>query len=60
MLLGVIGGIVLVIGLVLIFYKPMLGILGVVLGASVAFLALFFGRENSYDEEAVSEDPLEH
>lgn len=59
-LLGVIGGIVLVIGLVLIFYKPMLGILGVVLGASVAFLALFFGRENSYDEEAVSEDPLEH
>lgn len=59
-LLGVVGGIVLVIGLVLIFYKPMLGILGVVLGASVAFLALFFGRENSYDAEAVSEDPLEH
>lgn len=59
-LLGVLGGILLVTGLVLIFYKPMLGILGVVLGASIAFLALFFGRDNTYDEEEVSADPLEH
>lgn len=59
-LLGIFGGLILVAGLVLIFFKPMLGILGVVLGASVAFLALFFGRDNSYTEEEVSADPLEH
>lgn len=59
-LLGIAGGLILAIGLVTIFYKPMLGILCVVLGASVAFAALFFGRDNSYTEEEVSEDPLEN
>lgn len=59
-LLGIFGGLILVIGLVLIFFKPLLGILGVVFGASIAFLALFFGRDNSYAEEEVSADPLEH
>lgn len=59
-LMGILGGLILTAGLVLIFFKPMLGILGVVLGASIAFLALFYGRDNSYDEEEVSEDPLEH
>lgn len=59
-LTGILGGLILTAGLVMIFFKPMLGILGVVLGASIAFLALFYGRDNSYDEEEVSEDPLEH
>lgn len=59
-LLGLVGGLILVTGLVLVFFKPLLGILGIVLGASVAFLALFVGRDNSYTEEEVSADPLEH
>lgn len=59
-LMGILGGLILTAGLVMIFFKPMLGILGLVLGASIAFLALFYGRDNSYDEEEVSEDPLEH
>lgn len=59
-LLGLVGGLILVTGLVLVFFKPLLGVLGIVLGASIAFLALFFGRDNSYTEEEVSADPLEH
>ncbi|WP_421084070.1 hypothetical protein [Rothia nasimurium] len=59
-LLGIAGGLTLAIGLVTIFYKPMLGILCVVLGASVAFAALFFGRDNSFTDDEVSEDPFEN
>ncbi|ORC21959.1 MULTISPECIES: HIRAN domain-containing protein [Rothia] len=59
-LLGLMGGLVLIVGLVVIFFEPLLGILGVVLGGSIAFMALFFGRDNSYTAEEVSADPLEH
>lgn len=59
-LLGLVGGLVLAVAIVLVFFKPLLGVLGIVLGASVVFLALFFGRDNSYQEDEVSADPLEH
>ncbi|MDY6050931.1 MAG: hypothetical protein SPI83_00755 [Rothia sp. (in: high G+C Gram-positive bacteria)] len=59
-LLGLVGGLILATSLVLVFFKPLLGVLGIVLGASTAFLALFVGRDNSYTEDEVSADPLEH
>lgn len=59
-LTGVLGGLILATGVILIFFKPILGILGIILGASVASLAFFYGRDHSYNEEEVSEDLLEH
>lgn len=59
-LLGLVGGLVLIFGLVTVFSNPLMGILAIVFGGSLAFLALFFTRDNSYREEAVSADRLEH
>ncbi|QNV36919.1 hypothetical protein [Rothia terrae] len=50
-LLGVLGGLILTFGIVLVFVKPpLLGILAIVLGASLAFMGLYFGRYNEEPE----------
>ena len=49
LLLGILGGIILIAGIVLVFIKPpLLGILAIVLGASLTFMGLYSGR---YSEE---------
>lgn len=51
LLVGILGGIILMIGLVLVFFKPILGAMFIVFGGSFAFLGLFFGRDTEdYDE----------
>lgn len=55
-LLGVIGALILLAGIFLCFWQPLLGVVAIVLGVSVAFMALYMGRdvpvENSSYEEA--------
>lgn len=42
--LGVLGLLILILGIVLVFFKPVLGVLGIIVGASVAFVGLYLGR----------------
>ncbi|WP_269928132.1 hypothetical protein [Kocuria massiliensis] len=42
--LGALGLLILFLGVVLIFFKPVLGVLGIIVGASVAFVGLYLGR----------------
>lgn len=44
LLLGIVGALILIGGVFVVFAEPMLGILAIVLGASIVFLGLFMGR----------------
>lgn len=57
-LLGLFGGLLLATGLVLVFFRPLLGVVAIVVGASLAFVSLFFGREKGYDPGELAADSL--
>ncbi|RUQ22580.1 hypothetical protein [Kocuria sp. HSID16901] len=42
--LGVLGALILILGIVLIFFKPILGVLGIIVGASVVFAGVYMSR----------------
>lgn len=51
LLVGIIGALILIAGIVAVFFKPLIGVLLIVLGGSMAFLGLFFGRDTEeYDD----------
>ncbi|MFW0108434.1 hypothetical protein ACN08Z_04825 [Rothia sp. P7181] len=60
-LMGIVGAAVLLFGVVLVFSYPMLGLISIVLGFSLALLGLFMGRTPEDDEsyEHYDEDDVE-
>ncbi|WP_178945649.1 DUF2273 domain-containing protein [Kocuria sp. TGY1127_2] len=64
--LGALGALLVILGIVFVFFKPVLGVLGILIGASIAFVGLYIGRiqgparlEDFTYEEPYSDDEQE-
>lgn len=58
--LGAVGALILILGIVFVFFKPVLGIIGIIVGASLAFGGLYIARAQSparLDEDFSYDEP---
>lgn len=52
LLVGLVGALILLAGIITVFFKPLMGVILIIFGGSLVFLGLFFGRgEEEYEEE---------